>query len=129
MSSTVIASNGALSACVGENGNYYFHDHLRNVIFPTTEEQVKEWCKKTFHDEYVFEQLANFFPDDPDLQMTTLTFDVPVWMMKEFLDRRDRNSYTDNSAFYSLWVNEQERRKKHLEEIASLPDDDDEDED
>lgn len=129
MSSTVIASSGEFSACIGENGNYYFHDVLRNVIIPTTEEQVKEWCKKTFHNEYVFEQLANFFHDDPDFQMTTLAFDVPVWMMKEFLDLRDRNSLTDDSAFYRLWMDEQARRKKHLEEIASLPDDDDDDED
>ena len=129
MSSTVIAKSGAFSACIGENGNYFFHDQLRNVIIPTTEEQVKEWCKKTFHNEYVFEQLANFFPDDPDFQIEKLEFYAPRWIANEYRDFRDRNCVTDDSAFYRMVEDEKELRRKHLEEIAKHPEDYEDEED
>lgn len=103
----IIAKDDIRVAYKDKNNNYYFRYLESDVIQQSTEEEVKEWCKQ-FKREDVMDHIAEIFCDDPDFQITTISFHVPGWMREEFLNYRDRNSLTTDSAFYRLWNDEKD---------------------
>ena len=103
----IIAKDDVRTACRDTHGNYYFRYTETNAIQPSTEKEVKEWCKQ-FNREDIMDRIAKIFHDDPSFQITTIEFHVPGWLRDEFLDYRDRNSLTTDSAFYRLWKDEKD---------------------
>ena len=113
---SIIGKDDIREACRDSSGNYYFRYFNTNILHLVSEKEIKEWCK-TFHREDVFKEFAEFFPDDPEFQMETLSFNVPGWMVKEFEDYRDRNSMTTDSAFYRMMKDENEYTKLILNQV------------